>query len=800
MSIRDQIDWERECVERGSAQYYATQDRMRDSGQADQTDVVSWLLQERLGEIAKAIEATANKTGGRGGKYNKLLKAASVDEDYLKIAYIATQCTFQTLISKDKNTILKICLRIASRLEADMKCQLFEALHPAYYNTVFQSLKEQNVTDYTHKHKVMMKKFGEFEIEWNAWTPTMQAQVGQRVLVAILETFWDVLYIRKDWSRGKSVARLDSTLLFDEWAAEFEKERGFMNPSMLPLKAPPISRTHDSPYGGYHTVGMCKRFPLIKTRGKEHKDFVSLHPPHAHIAAVNRVQGTAWQINRKVLEVQKIVYDKGLEIGMPSNVQIIPPTFPEHLKEVEKGDLTADNKEEIKDWKMRAKSAYGRERARKGKVLAFMQSHKLATELADWEAVYFAYNLDFRGRMYCATSGLSPQGADTAKGLLRFRDGVALGESGVKWLAVHGANTFGNDKGSREQRVTFIQEHEQAIRMVAEDPISSREYWGAADKPYQFLAFCFDWAACDFGRDLQALSYLPVGLDGSCNGLQHYSAMLRDEVGAKGTNLYDSELPEDLYQEVADTCHRKLEAMDDQLAAVWLRVGVTRKCAKRPVMTLPYGSTQQSARLYIMEYVEENWAEFKLPEEMQWELAKFLTPILWEAIGDVVVAARAAMSWLQKQTTTEYTKWVTPLGFPVYQYYKKVDPIYIRTKLNGNMQLWMRDVDQDGGPNRVGQRNGIAPNFVHSLDSTHMMMVINACNLDNLAMIHDDFGTHAGLTDVLYKTIREEFLRLYTDNDPLTDWAEQVGADLETMPESGTYDINQIIQAKYFFT
>lgn len=325
MSIQAQIQWERECVERGSAQYYATQDRMRESGQSDQTDVVSWLLQERLGEIARALEVTANKAGGRGGKYNKLLKAASVDEDYLKIAYIGTQCTFQTLITKStkgQNTVLQICRRIASRLEADMKCQLFEALHPAYYNTVFRSLKEQNVLDYTHKHKVMMKKFNEFEIEWSDWTPVMQAQIGQRVLVAILTAFFDVLYIRKDWSKGKSVARLDSTVLFDDWAAEFEKERGFMNPSMLPLKAPPIARSAESPYGGYHTAGMCKRFPFIKTRGRDHSEFVSKHPPLQHMTAVNQMQATAWEINKPVLEVQKLIYNNGLEIGMPSNVQL----------------------------------------------------------------------------------------------------------------------------------------------------------------------------------------------------------------------------------------------------------------------------------------------------------------------------------------------------------------------------------------------------------------------------------------------------------------------------------------------
>ena len=41
-------------------------------------------------------------------------------------------------------------------------------------------------------------------------------------------------------------------------------------------------------------------------------------------------------------------------------------------------------------------------------------------------------------------------------------------------------------------------------------------------------------------------------LDGTCNGLQHYSAMLRDPVGGAAVNLRPSDTPADIYQTVAD--------------------------------------------------------------------------------------------------------------------------------------------------------------------------------------------------------------------------------------------------------
>jgi len=482
-------------------------------------------------------------------------------------------------------------------------------------------------------------------------------------------------------------------------------------------------------------------------------------------------------------------------------VTIPVPKFPEHLSDIPKEALTDKQKAEVGVWKIQAKAVYGREKRRQSAVIAFMQAFKTAQELKEWEEFYYVYTCDFRGRIYCATSGLSPQGADTAKGLIQFARSERLGVSGVKWLAIQGANTYGEDKLSYDDRVEWVKANTDNIRRSVSDPIRAREWWGEADKPYQFLAFCYEWADCDYGRNTEAHSSIPVGLDGSCNGLQHFSAMLRDEVGAAATNLKDSETPEDIYQEVADRCTAILRTIDDPRARKWLQVGLTRKLAKRPVMTLPYGATQTSARDYIFEWVQDNWDLFKLEPKHQWTLAKYLTPYLWEAIGQTVIAARGAMAWVKKNVGDEYCSWLTPIGFPVYQYYKDVPVYRVQTKLCGGvaLQLKVSDYDDYGEPKKSQQRSGIAPNFVHSIDSTHMVMTINSTDFRCYAMIHDDFGTHAGNTEVLFKAIRSSFHTLYSKHDPLRAWGEQVGADLSTIPPTGDYDINNITGAGYFF-
>ncbi|MFO7945906.1 MAG: DNA-directed RNA polymerase, partial [Armatimonadota bacterium] len=107
--------------------------------------------------------------------------------------------------------------------------------------------------------------------------------------------------------------------------------------------------------------------------------------------------------------------------------------------------------------------------------------------------------------------------------------------------------------------------------------------------------------------------HLPVAADGSCNGLQNFSALLRDKVGGKATNLLPTDIPEDIYSEVASVVTKKLKekALDpeDTHAAEWLRIGVSRKITKKPVMTLPYGSTLSSCTESVEEWLMEHRAQ-----------------------------------------------------------------------------------------------------------------------------------------------------------------------------------------------
>ena len=56
------------------------------------------------------------------------------------------------------------------------------------------------------------------------------------------------------------------------------------------------------------------------------------------------------------------------------------------------------------------------------------------------------------------------------------------------------------------------------------------------------------------------ISHIPVHQDGSCNGLQHYAALGRDEYGGTYVNVVPGEAPQDVYSEIATLVEEKRAA------------------------------------------------------------------------------------------------------------------------------------------------------------------------------------------------------------------------------------------------
>jgi DNA-directed RNA polymerase len=73
------------------------------------------------------------------------------------------------------------------------------------------------------------------------------------------------------------------------------------------------------------------------------------------------------------------------------------------------------------------------------------------------------------------------------------------------------------------------------------------------------------------------------------------------------------------------------------------------------------------------------------------------------------------------------------------------------------------------------QASAFPPNFVHSLDATHMMLTAIECSRQDLtfASVHDSYWTHACDIDEMSKVIRRTFIKLH-DSERLRKLHEEV--------------------------
>jgi DNA-directed RNA polymerase len=809
----NQYQWEAEAYTEGMEAFFDSEAQDRLNGKADETAVGSSVLRQRVLEIAAALEEqAARKTRGMGGAYIQALRVAATRhdgeafyQDYNIPAYIGLLTLMQASYAKnDKGKYLaKLAVEIGRRLEYDQQLYVFRKDNPAFVGKIETSLAQQGVSSLRHKVKTYQKKWRDADMKWEDWGEVKRLQVGIRVIKSILTVMDDCFVLTKKHDGRHPRHYIDTTLEFDDFVIE---ETDLLSKSMAihrPLIEPPIrwERIDGEIVGGYHTPALRRQLPFIKTTGTKHREFVEAAYPHKHITAVNHMQGTAWRVNTRVHAFLKEAHRLNWQIGdIPRKDRIEVPPHP--------GDDAPE--EEHMQWLLDAKRVHGRNKQNASELITMGQSLLMADRL-EGKPFWFTYSCDFRGRVYCNSPRLSPQGPDHIKGLIEFNSGKPLGREGVRWLAINGANKYGYDKVDYNDRVRWVMDQRDAIRSFVGDPFSSRSrsFIAGADKPFQFAAFCYEWADAEYGTNAGFVSHLPIGLDGSCNGLQHYGALLRDPRGGAGVNLTQSELPADIYGEVASEFIRKLERnRGDGMADKLLALNLDRKIAKRPVMTLPYGSTQQSCREYIRDWLNDQLGNHRSSEV--WPLATYATPLMWEAIADVVISARVGMDWLQQSLTKvtaagQYAHWLSPADFPVYQHYSDYETVDVQTDLFGRLRIKL--VGEPTGVQARRARNGIAPNFIHAMDASHMVMTIleaRGRGIQDMAMIHDDFGVHAADVEEFFEVIRLTFVRMYYDRDWLMSWKKEMERlddtiELDDPPPQGDLDLLEVIDSKYFF-
>ena len=452
---------------------------------------------------------------------------------------------------------------------------------------------------------------------------------------------------------------------------------------------------------------------------------------------------------------------------------------------------------------------------------------------------YLGMFLDFRGRMYAKDPFFSYQSSDLARGHLLFAEKKLMTDKGYKHLLMHTANSFNQsykvdeltnldwlsidyktdlitddipsiavDKLSIADRISWSEQNLDLFLEIADDPIATKDIWMGAEKPWVFLSLCFEVVDYLFSEGGH-YSQMPIAIDGASNGTQHLAAMSKDEVAGRMVGLVPLDKPVDFYIEVAKgilniNIGTDLGKLLAGIPMKYIRKGIS----KRGTMTRAYDAGVKCIAniIYTDCYTEGMTVKYGITKNNAFELAKNLV----DTYNNLCSGPVAVKDYLQALVKHQLKKddsitWTTPTGFPVisekWLWKKQQVRVVIQDK-----QLGLIIRENTGIAAKAEIMSGISPNWVHSMDASHMAMVIIDMNNEGIASfgaIHDSFSVHAEDIDKLLEVTKSTFIEMY-NNDVFKSMKQQITNSDPLLaiepPAIGKLDLYKIWESDYFFS
>ncbi|KAL0885911.1 hypothetical protein Bca101_009894 [Brassica carinata] len=285
------------------------------------------------------------------------------------------------------------------------------------------------------------------------------------------------------------------------------------------------------------------------------------------------------------------------------------------------------------------------------------------------------------------------------------------------WLKIHLANLYagGVEKLSHDGRLAFVENHVDDIIDSPENAIHGKRWWLKAEDSSVFSVMCHSGTSLE--KSFTLFCNLPLAYT---SGKPHKICIVK--MGhAMVYNIMK------LWEESFEAAAINLVAGENQLMSILKFHGdrVHEIMKKDNTKDPESNPTAALAKILINQVSRQEAGKADGNDVGIW---CHLSKGTLAALGEIFEAARAIMSWLGDCA---------------------------------KVQIWL----QEGNTVDVRkQRTVFPPNFVHSLDGTHMMMTAVACREAglNFAGVHDSYWTHACDVDTMNRILREKFVELYS--------------------------------------
>ncbi|KAG5035267.1 hypothetical protein AAZX31_04G142000 [Glycine max] len=833
---RRQIEAETEAWERMVEEYRELEREMREKMLAPNLPHVKALLLGWFEPFRAAVEAEQTAHHARPKKQQDSIAPHVDDLPADKVAVIVMHKMMAMVMESEEGCVQLVhaAIHIGLALEQEVRIHKFIEGNKSNRSKKTEGDAEDSLDSDKEKQRnylnSLLKKNRLREVqmilrkeECSPWSQDTQAKLGSRLIELLIDTAYVHSPVNQSadtppdirpafrhgfkavpWHPGQKFSKKYGVIQCDPLVlVGLEKCAKHMLIPYMPMLIPPKK------WKGYDKGGhLFLPSYIMRTHGSRKQQDVMKNVNGAQMQKVfetlDILGNTKWRVNRRMLGVVESIWAGGGNIAGLVDCKDVPKPDKPPVEDLKL----------IQEWKCSVRKAKKINLERHSLRCDTELKLSVARKMKDEEGFYYPHNLDFRGRAYPMHPHLNHLGSDLCRGLLEFAEGRPLGKSGLRWLKIHLANLYagGIEKHSYDGRLGFIEDHIHDIFDSADHPINGNRWWLTAEDPFQCLAACINLSeALRSSSPNSFISHLPIHQDGSCNGLQHYAALGRDNLEAAAVNLVAKEKPADVYTEIAvrvyDIMRRDSnkdpDTFPNALLAKVLLGQIDRKLVKQTVMTSVYGVTYIGAREQIKRRLGEKG--LITDDRLLYAASCYAAKVTLAALGEVFEAARGIMGWLGDcakviACENQAVRWTTPLGLPVVQPYCKTERYQIRTSLQ------LLALQREGSAVSVKkQRSAFPPNFVHSLDSSHMMMTALACNDAGLcfAGVHDSFWTHPCDVEKMNQILREKFVELY--NMPILEnllegfQTTYPGLAFPPLPKRGDFDLQKVLDSPYFF-
>ena len=787
-----------EMLDLGKKRYQHKVKRSRETSLESTTPVGQYLLSEAISAMHDSLSRwldTASQSPGKRHKSHEYL----IQLPPKVVAALVCKAVLDGISIERK--IASLSVMVGRLLEDELRFRELKSNHPALWQQIHRSLDK--LKSQKTKSKFINKTVRWHDIVLPSWDRKVAASVGLTCIELMRQSTGIVeIYTRRD-AKGKSYTSLRPTEELSKWISQAHEYNEHLSPVWLPTVVTPMEWTN--PYIGGYPSESFRRKPLVKTYDSKYlEELAQMDIPFVY-NAVNIIQNTGYVVDSQLKGLLHHCWDKSLPVGG------LPPIEDEPMPP-KPSDIDT-NEESRRSWrKAAARTHFDNERL-KSKRLQVMKTINLAEKFKD-QSIYFPVSLDFRGRVYPVPYFLQPQGPEWAKSLLSFEESQQMTESGRMWLYSHTASRWGLDKKPYIERIKWVEDNLSLVRRIGKDPLSEMA-WTDADEPWAFARACMEVSRMhEQGQSFR--TNLPVSMDATNQGLQIYSMILKDPVAALATNVTPHDIPQDVYQQVADRVRKKLFEDNNEYGSKWLTFGIDRKTTKRQTMTLCYGSTFFSCRTYTAEWFYEQVKAGRTSPfgDETYRPCNYLAELIWASIGEVVQSAQVGMDWLRAAASLfvqneVIPRWTTPLGFPVKMHYENTNPYTIKTMVGGTLRQHRLRIP-NGQTNSRKTVNAICPNWIHSLDGAggllgHSMNLAESNGIQSVMTIHDSIGVLATQAELMHASVREATADLFDEHDQLQNLADQLaiqlpsGVSLPSLPNRGRLNISEVLRSKYYF-